>query len=190
MNAKYFILGGALVLAAPAFANDPETHKTTQAGEKEKLPHSDMEVLKKLHQTNREEIELGQVAQRQSERDEVKQFGKMLVDDHRMADEKITQMADQHGVMLGNDTEAMKMAEKLGKKTGNELDKEFLEKMVKGHDKAISLITKEEKKVKPELGTMLTEMLPTLQKHRMEAKRLLDEVKGSHAARTSHEHQR
>jgi putative membrane protein len=107
-----------------------------------------------------------------------------------MADEKITRLADQHGVTLGDDSEAMKKAEKLGKKSAKDFDKEFLEDMVKGHDKVISMVTKEEKKVKPELQTTLTEMLPTLQKHRMEAKRLLDEVKGSHAARTSHQHQR
>jgi putative membrane protein len=186
MNAKYFILGGSLVLAAPAFANDPESHKAkTEQGQAEKLPHADMEVLKKLHQANREEIELGQVAQRQSERDEVKQFGKMMVDDHRMADEKVTQFADQHGVTLADDSDAMKKAEKFGKKTGKEFDKDYLEEMVKGHDKVISMVNKEQKKVKPELQTTLTEMLPTLEKHKMEAKRLLDEVKGSRAARSS-----
>jgi putative membrane protein len=185
MNAKHFILG-ALVLAAPAFANEP---KSTGA-QTEKASKNDADVLKKLHQANREEIELGQLAQQQSQRDEVRQFGKMMVDDHRMADEKVTKMADKHGLTLGDDSEAMKMAEKMGKKTGNEFDKEFLEKMTKGHEKVISMVTKEEKKVSPELQAALTDMLPTLRKHEMEAKRLLEEVKSSHAAqgRSSHHH--
>jgi putative membrane protein len=186
MNAKHFILGGALVLAAPAFADDQQT----KAAQGERLPKADEDMLKKLHQANREEIELGQVAQQQASRDEVKQFGKMMVDEHRMADEKITQMADQHGVMLGDDSEAMKKAEKMGKKTGSEFDREYLSKMVKEHEKVISMVTSKQKDVSAELQSTLTEMLPTLRKHHMEAKELLDQVKGRAAARRSPEPQR
>jgi putative membrane protein len=206
MNAKHFILGGLLV-AAPAFAqqdtaksthdmardtagqmNDTAGQMKEKASNKmaqaEKLPRADVDLLKKLHQANREEIELGQVAQEQSQRDDVKQFGKMLVDDHKMADEKVTAMADKHGVPLGDESQAMKEADKLRKKTGDEFDKEFLTQMVKGHDKVISAITSKSNDLKAELQAMTNDMLPTLRKHRAEAKRLLDEVKTAKTAST------
>ena len=177
MNAKHFILG-ALVLAAPAFAKDPPP----RSAQVQKLPRVDVDLLKKLHQANREEIELGQVAQQQSPRDDVKQFGKMMVDDHRMADEKISKMADAHAVPLGDDSDAMKLADKFREKMGDDFDKDFLTKMVKDHDKVISLVSTKQNDVKAEFQATLSDMLPTLRKHRMEAKRLLDEVKGKNTA--------
>jgi putative membrane protein len=177
MNAKHFILG-ALVLAAPAFAHEP----APRSAQVEKLPRVDVDLLKKLHQANREEIELGQVAQQQSVRDDVRQFGKMMVDDHRMADEKITKMADAHAVPLGDDSDAMKLADKFREKTGDDFDRDYLSKMVKDHDKVISLVSTKQNDVKAQLQATLSDMLPTLRKHRMEAKRLLDEVKGKNTA--------
>jgi predicted outer membrane protein len=76
----------------------------------------------------------------------------------------------------------MKEAEKLGKKMGNDFDREYLSKMVKGHEKVTSMVTGKMKDVSPELQTALTDMLPTLRKHEMEAKQMLDQVKGSHEA--------
>jgi len=148
----------------------------------EKLPKKDVEMLKKLHMANREEIELGQVAQLQSTRDDVKQFGKMMVDDHRAADEKIVKMATDHGVAVGDEAEAMKVADKLRKKTGYDFDKDYLTKMVKDHDKVISLVSSKTKDMQSGFQATLTDMLPTLRKHREEAKRLLDEVKGAKTA--------
>lgn len=178
MNAKYFILGGALALAAPAFANDP-ADKSTHV---QKLPRADVDMLKKLHQANREEIELGQVAQQVSMRDDVKQFGKMMVDDHRMADEKITKMADAHGVPLGDDAEVMKLADKFRKKDAKDFDKDYMAMMVKDHDKVITMVSTRSNDLKAEFQAMLSDMLPTLRKHRMEAKRLLDDVKNANTA--------
>ncbi|HVE82464.1 MAG TPA: DUF4142 domain-containing protein [Myxococcales bacterium] len=188
MNAKHFILG-ALVMAAPALARPQadrdQMHRMDRTDVRtEKLPRVDVDLLKKLHQANREEIELGQVAQEQSMRDDVKQFGKMMVDDHRQADGKITQMADRHGVPLGDEVDALKLADKFRKKTGDDFNKDYLTKMVKDHDKVISLISGKRDDVRAEFQAMLNEMMPTLRKHRVEAKRLLDEVKGQRSART------
>lgn len=176
MNAKHFILGAALLVGAPALARDPVDKSTKEV----KLPRADVDMLKKLHQSNREEIELGQVAQQVSMRDDVKQFGKMLVDDHTAADQKITTMADQHGVPLGDDSDAMKLADKFRKKDPNkDFDKDFLTKMVKDHDHVINMIGTKSNDLKSEFQAMLNDQLPVLRKHRAEAKRLLDEVKGA-----------
>ena len=180
MNAKLFILGGALAIAAPALAKDP-VDKSAQA---QKLPRADVDMLKKLHQANREEIELGTVAQQVSQRDDVKQFGKMMVDDHKMADEKITKMADAHGVPMGDDADAMKMADKFRKKDVKDFDKDYLSKMVKDHDKVIHMVGTKSDDLKSDFQATLNDMLPTLRKHREEAKRLLDEVKGARTAST------
>ncbi|HYV49345.1 MAG TPA: DUF4142 domain-containing protein [Myxococcaceae bacterium] len=178
MKAKHFILG-ALLVAAPALAKDP-VDKSTQAV---KLPRADVDMLKKLHQANREEIELGQVAQQVSMRDDVKAFGKMMVDDHKMADEKITKMADEHGVPLGDDADAMRLADKFRKKDAvKEFDKDYLTRMVKDHDKVINMIGTKSDDLKAELQASLNGMLPTLRKHRTEAKRLLDDVKAAKTA--------
>src|SRR6185369_1948704 len=98
-------------------------------------------LLQHVHQANREEIELGQVAQQVSMRDDVKQFGKMMGDDHQMADEKITKMAAEHGVPMGDDADAMQLADKFRKKdAAKDFDKDYLTKMVKDHDHVINMI--------------------------------------------------
>ncbi len=182
MNAKHIILG-ALVLAAPALAHDRDEQVGTTA-RIEKLPRADVDMLKKLHQANREEIELGLVAQEKGVREGVKEFGKMMVDDHRAADEKIVKMSTDHGIPLGDDTDAMKLADKFRDKDADEFDREYLTRMVKDHDKVIRMIGTKSNELKADFQAMLNELLPTLRQHRMEAKRLLDEVKGERSART------
>jgi len=56
--------------------------------------------------------------------------------------------------------------------------------MVKDHDKVIRLIGTNSDDVRAEFQAMLNDMLPTLRKHRTEAKRMLDELKGERSART------
>jgi hypothetical protein len=54
--------------------------------------------------------------------------------------------------------------------------------MVKDHDHVISMIGTKSNDLKAELQATLNDMLPVLRKHRTEAKRLLDEVKGANTA--------
>lgn len=117
-------------------------------------------------------------------RGDVKQFAKMMVDDHRMADAKIVKMADDHGIAMGDETDAMKLADKFREKDLDDFDREYLSRMVKDHDKVIRLIGTKSDDVKADFQAMLNDMLPTLRKHRAEASKLLNMVKGERSART------
>ena len=175
MHAKHFVLGAlALAVSAPVLAHDRDEHQAEM--KVEKLPRADVDMIKKLHQANREEIELGLVAQQVSMREDVKEFAKMMVDDHRAADEKIVKMGTDHGIPLGDETDAIKLADKFRDK-GEDFDRDYLGRMVKDHDKVIRLIGTRSNDLKADFQAMLNEMLPTLRKHRSEAKLLLDAVK-------------
>src|SRR5215831_13884111 len=70
---------GSLVLAAGARAADVNS----------------ADVLKKLHESNQKEIEMGKLAEQKGQSKEIKSFGKMLVKDHTAADKKVTALAKE-----------------------------------------------------------------------------------------------
>lgn len=187
MNAKHILLG-ALVLAAPALAQEPaqgmesRTEDQARRGAMGKLPRTDVNLIKDLHQANQEEIQLGLVAQEKSSRDDVKRFGEMMVKDHREMDAKITRMANDHGITLGGESDVMNLADKFRDKKMEDFDRDYLTQMVKDHDKVIALVSRKSNDVKAELQAMIAEMLPKLRQHRIEARKILDEVKGGRAS--------
>jgi putative membrane protein len=57
-------------------------------------------VLRQMHRTNLEEIQVGQLAQRNGSSAKVKDFGARLVRDHQAADKKVLSVAKQVGIAL------------------------------------------------------------------------------------------
>jgi putative membrane protein len=57
-------------------------------------------VLRQMHRTNLEEIQVGQLAQRNGSSAKVKDFGARLVRDHQAADKKVLSVAKQLGIAL------------------------------------------------------------------------------------------
>src|SRR5512146_381119 len=127
---------------------------------------SDTSFLTDAIQINLAEIALGDLAQKNGGSDDVKAFGKMLVDDHTASNQKATSLAQANGVTPPNEPKpADKEAQQnLAKLSGPEFDREFAKAMVKGHKEAIGKF-EAASKGDDDIAKFAQDTLPTLQKH-------------------------
>lgn len=127
-------------------------------------------VLKELHQTNQNEIAAGKLAAKDGKSHEVKEYGKTLEKDHTAADKKVTALAKQEKIELPASTPA----DMSGMASDPAFDKKFAQEMLDGHKKAIADVTEaRDKTADPKLKKLLTELLPTLQKHEETAQKII-----------------
>jgi len=115
------------------------------------------------------EIELGQIALRNSKDESVKNYAQRMIQDHTAADKKLQSIAATENIPLPSkldpEHEATKM--KLKGMTGEQFDKEYAKAMVDGHGKAVALF--ESASQQPQMPSALKEFaastLSTLEKH-------------------------
>jgi len=137
-------------------------------------PPSTAQVLGDLHQTNQHEIEMGKEAQKNGNTKAVKDFGKTLVKDHTDADKKAMALAKKEKIDITANTPPMKN-EMATIPAGPDFDNKFAQAMVEGHKKAITEVTQARDTTDDaSLKKLLTELLPTLQKHEETAQKIVD----------------
>ena len=130
------------------------------------LAKSDTAFLTEAIQINLAEISVGDLAQKNGSSDDVKSFGKMLVDDHTASNTKATSLAQANGVTPPTEPKAAdkQKHDELAKLSGADFDREFAKAMVKGHEEAISKF-EAASKGDDDVAKFAQETLPTLQKH-------------------------
>jgi putative membrane protein len=135
------------------------------------------DVLGKLHHANQMEIEAGKLAQEKGDSKQVKAYGKTLVKDHTAADKKVMATAKQLKVELPKDMPPMKddKMEEAKAATGPDFDKKFAEAMLDDHKKDVEETSEaRDKTTNPKLKKLLAGLVPTLEKHRDTAQKLVD----------------
>ena len=156
------ILGGLLVAGSGRAAEAPKTATTT-------------EVLGTLHESDLKEIQAGEIAQKNGKSKAVRDYGKMLVKDHTVADEKVAALAQRESVDLVAATPAPGPNEMGTMATGPDFDKKFAQEMLDDHRKAIAALTAaRDNTADPQLRKLLSELLPTLEKHADAAQKIVD----------------
>jgi putative membrane protein len=130
------------------------------------LAKSDTAFLNEAIQINLAEISVGDLAQKNGGSDDVKSFGKMLVDDHTASNTKATSLAQANGVTPPTEPKAAdkQKHDELAKLSGADFDRDFAKAMVKGHEEAISKF-EAASKGDDDIAKFAQETLPTLQKH-------------------------
>src|SRR6188768_3227557 len=130
------------------------------------LAKSDTAFLTEAIQINLAEISVGDLAQKNGGSDDVKSFGKMLVDDHTASNTQATSLAQANGVTPPTEPKAAdkQKHDELAKLSGADFDREFAKAMVKGHEEAISKF-EAASKGDDDIAKFAQETLPTLQKH-------------------------
>jgi len=133
--------------------------------------------IKKAIEGNYAEINIGKLAQQKGQSDQVKQFGKMLVDDHTAANEKAIAAAKEMGVTPPSGSSLMEKGSyaKLKVLPSKSFDKSFASAMVSDHKADIKEFQKESAKNDP-AGQFAKQSLPTLQKHLQEAQKIQQEA--------------
>lgn len=126
-------------------------------------------------ETDNDEIKIGGLAASQGSSQAVKDFGKMLVDDHAKHKAQGAQIATSMGVAPTDMTTPEGDAEyqKLQGMKGADFDKEFASAMVSGHQQAIDKFQQEASSKDPaQVTDFAKQSLPTLQAHLDTAKKL------------------
>lgn len=114
------------------------------------------------------EVRVGQLAQDKGSSQAVKDFGKMLADDHGKHKDQLAQLASALNVPAADETkpEADATYKKLQGMSGADFDKAFAAAMVEDHQKDINTYQQEVTSGDPAQVTDLAKQtLPTLQKH-------------------------
>jgi putative membrane protein len=144
------------------------------AVEAPKTPNA-ADVLGTLHESDQKEIQAGEIAQKNGKSKAVRDYGKMLVRDHTSADEKVTALAHKENVDLLAATPAPGPNEMGTMATGPDFDKKFAQEMLDDHRKAIAALTAaRDQTTDPQLRKLLTDLLPTLEKHADAAQKIVD----------------
>lgn len=136
-------------------------------------PPATSEVLGKLHQSNQKEIEMGKVAQKHGSAKEVKAFGTMLVKDHTAADKKVIALAKKEKIDLPTAKPPSDEMANMAKES--DFDAKFAKDMLDDHKKDVAEATAaRDSTTDDKLKKLLTEIVPTLQKHEDTAQKLVD----------------
>jgi putative membrane protein len=158
------IAGGLLLAQGPGRAADPPAPPATTSG-----------VLGTLHETDQKEIQAGKIAQKDGKSKAVRDYGQMLVKDHTAADDKVAVLAQKENVDLLAATPAPGPNDMGTMASGPDFDKKFAQEMLDDHRKAIAALTAaRDSTTDPQLRKLLTDMLPTLEKHAAAAQKIVD----------------
>ena len=165
---RYGLIAGGLLLAdGSARAADPA--KTTTAAP------TTADVLGTLHEADQKEIQAGRIAQKDGQSKAVKDYGKMLVKDHTTADDKVAELAQKQNVDLVAATPSPGPNDMGTMASGPDFDKKFAQEMLDDHRKAIAALTAaRDSTADPQLRKLLTDILPTLEKHAAAAEKIID----------------
>jgi putative membrane protein len=175
------VAAAALVVAAAVVAPAQQTAPpaTRPAAKPAALARADREFIQTVAKGEMAEVALGELAGRQAKSDEVKKFGRRMVDDHGKANQELTQRARDKSVELPKEPDRTQqgMHDRLSKLTGEAFDRAYVEEMVKDHRKDVKAFEQEAGRAKdPDLKAWIDKTLPTLREHLREIENISAKV--------------
>jgi putative membrane protein len=126
------------------------------------------------------EVALGKLAQQNSNNDQVKNFGAMMVTDHGKANDELMAIAKTKNITLPTavDADHQKKMDDLSKLKGKDFDKAYVDAMIDGHKKTLDLMQNEAKNgTDPDLKAFAAKTAPTVQMHLDAINKIHDSIK-------------
>ncbi|MEJ0063051.1 MAG: DUF4142 domain-containing protein [Alphaproteobacteria bacterium] len=164
------IMLALVFICSPAWANKKEGMRK---------PVSTQNFIMRASAGNQFEVASSKLALEKSQTDSVKQFAQRMIDDHAAAEtklkmvmpkEKSSESSTVTGVM---DNKQQEMLDELGKLSGADFDRRYIEMQTKAHKKAVHLFENyAENGSDSNLKTFAKETLETIKKHHMDVKNL------------------
>ena len=114
------------------------------------------------------EVELGNIAAKNAASDKVKEFGKLMVEDHTKINNQLKDLASGKNIQLPASVtnDQQDDIDKLNKETGSDFDKDYVSMMVDDHKKDIDAFKDAaDKATDPDIKAFITNTIPILQKH-------------------------
>jgi len=156
-----FILSlGAAVALSTTFAAETKTS--------DKANSQDTAFIKNAADGGMTEVELGKVAEKNAQRDDVKKFGEQMVSDHGKANDDLKSVASNLGVTVPDQVSPKHKStiDMMSKKTGGAFDSAYINAMVSDHEKDIAEFEKARNQVSNEdLKRFIDETLPVMKHH-------------------------
>ena len=151
----------------PATATNPpaQADRSTAAG---MLSAADREFATKAAQGGMAEVEMGNLAQQQGSSDQMKDFGRKLVQDHTRMNNDLKDIASRENITLPTEISAdqRKTIDRLSKLSGAQVDREFAKESVNDHKEDISEFQKEASSGENQsLKNFASSNIPVLQDH-------------------------
>lgn len=154
--------------AAPAAQAGTGT-RNAETNKDDAVKRSDRRFIQDVAGSGMYEVEVSRLAAERATNPEVKSFASKLVEDHQNANNELVQLANAKKVELPAAPPRGKRqaVEKLGKLSGAEFDKRFMEEVgIKDHKADIKKFEKASKDVKdPQLKAWVDKTLPHLREH-------------------------
>jgi putative membrane protein len=154
--------------AEPSSAATPHQREVTQGGKtmKSVTPES---FASQAAVIGKAEIELGQLALKNSQNADVQKYAERMVKDHGAADKKLKAIAAKENLQLPQslDAEHEALKTKLQSLKGEDFDRAYVNAMAKGHDKAVALFesASQQTQMPSDLKQFAASTLPTLEQH-------------------------
>ena len=144
------------------------------------LSHGERKFIEEAAKGGMSEVELGQFAQEHASNPQVKQFAAKMVQDHSKANEELRSLAQAKGVTVPSgpkNTEKHEMG-KLAKLQGDAFDREYMDHMVKDHQKDVKEFQQASKDAKdPDVKGFASKTLAVIEGHLQVAQRTDDAIK-------------
>ena len=128
----------------------------------------DAGFLKDAAQGGMDEVKTGELAQSHATRQDVKDFGKHMMQDHKKMGDEVNALAARKGVELPKFITTMESVsyKMLSAKNGVDFDKAYISGMLKDHNNDIAAFEKEANTGKdPDVKALASKALPTLRQH-------------------------
>jgi putative membrane protein len=147
-------------------ATSSRTYGTNESGSMRNT--SDAAFLQQAAMGGRAEVELSQMALRQSSRQDVRDLAQHMITDHTAANQQVQQLADARGITLPSqpDTQHRQLSEQLNNANGPSFDQLYLQTMLQDHRQTISMFERESQSAAdPQIRSFATSTLPKLRDH-------------------------
>ena len=154
--------------AEPSDASSPHQRDVTQ-GAKTMKAVTPQSFASQAAVIGKAEIELGQIALKNTQDEGVRKYAERMVKDHSAADKKLQAIAAKENLQLPQslDPEHASLKTKLQGLKGEDFDRAYVNAMAKGHDKAVALFeaASQQAQMPDDLKQFAASTLPTLEQH-------------------------
>lgn len=164
-------LGSAVALSTSAASGKEKSDKAMSG----QATAAEMAFMKKAADGGMTEVELGKVAEKNGQRDDVKKFGTHMVTDHGKANNDLKSIAAKMAVTLPDKVSPPHQAkiDKMSKMSGDAFDMGYVKGMVEDHETTVADFEKASGMVKNEdLKKFITDTLPVIKEHLKMAKEM------------------
>ena len=147
--------------------NDPSKSSAMSAPAAD-ISAADKRFVDKAASGGLAEVQAAQLAQQKSQDPKVKDFAQQMITDHTAANQQLTTLAQQKGLIVPTALDEKDQAglDRLQRLDGKKFDRAYMKAQMHDHQERLKLLQKEAKSAKDtDLKSFAEQTIPTVQKH-------------------------